>query len=454
MHLELKMSEPKKTETSDGDASNKNEKVSKIGKSSAAYDTFILESVFKDPVALLKLASTTTVDIAKDAVFALDTNALLAPFGVGRTGQEEITTLYKGLNEHNRLFAPERAIREFLRHRSRAIAELLVSLKKEVSSLEKAVTPPACAMLEYSKEYSDLLAAGTKLKDARKAYLQSLQSLTQTLKDWRWGDPISVLYSQIFEENSVAKCRTKSEEIAIDLAHRVLHRIPPGYKDAGKEDGGVGDVLIWHSLLHLAQDTKTAVVFVTGEEKADWMTRSGGDAPYPRFELVAEFFEKTGQQLVIVDYARFLELHELSPETVDQARHSYAEGLGRFDRLRQRILSILDSLRGIANDYQYSSESSDPCPIRDNRMFGLTRGFNECLTAYNSIYPNGSGLSYLEGFSELLAEMSSLNASIEYQAVRMKYGTEEEEAKLRKLCRDFVDQHHDFLAFVKTCQEW
>ena len=141
-------------------------------------------------------------------MFALDANALLVPFGVGRSGQEEITTLYKGLHGHSRLFAPEQAIREFLRHRTRAIADLHESLEKEVSTLGKATTPPACAMLEYSDQYTELLEAGGKLKDSRKSYLKALQSLLQVLKDWRWGDPISVLYSEVFDDNEVAKCPT------------------------------------------------------------------------------------------------------------------------------------------------------------------------------------------------------------------------------------------------------
>lgn len=439
------MPEPKKKPISDNAAANKD---------STTFDPFILEAVFSEPVSLLKLPSTATVDIAKDAVFALDANALLVPFGVGRTGQDEITTLYTGLHEHDRLFAPERAIREFLRHRTRAIADLHQSLNKEVSSLEKAITPPACAMLEYSNEYANLLEAGEKLKDARKAYLQSLQSLIQTLRDWRWGDPISALYSQVFENNAIAKCFISNEEVLADLAHRVLHKIPPGYKDASKEDGGVGDVLIWHSLLQLAKNMNTAVVFVTGEEKADWMVRSEGNAPYARFELIAEFFKETGQQFVVVDYVRFLELHDLSPKTVNQARHSYAEGLGRFDRLRQRILSILESLRGIAIDYHYSSGAGAPYPISDKRMLGLSRGFSECLAAYSNIYSDGPGLTYLKKFSEILSNMSTLNSGIEYEAVRMKHDTEVAESKLRHLCGEFVEHYDDFIDFAKASPEW
>ena len=75
-----------------------------------------------------------------------------------------------------------------------------------------------------------------------------------------------------------------NDDVLKNLAHRVMHKIPPGYKDASKDDGGVGDVLIWHSLIQLARDKNTAVVFVTGDEKADWMVRSGGNALYPRFE--------------------------------------------------------------------------------------------------------------------------------------------------------------------------
>ena len=43
--------------------------------------------------------------------------------------------------------------------------------------------------------------------------------------------------------------------------------MPPGYKDGRKEDEGIGDFLIWKSLLKFGEEKKLDLAFVTGEEK-------------------------------------------------------------------------------------------------------------------------------------------------------------------------------------------
>jgi hypothetical protein len=65
--------------------------------------------------------------------------------------------------------------------------------------------------------------------------------------------------------------------------------MPPGYKDGAKADTGIGDYLIWLSLLRIGREKNKDLVFVTGEEKSDWFVRSGGEAVYPRPELVDEY---------------------------------------------------------------------------------------------------------------------------------------------------------------------
>ena len=153
-------------------------------------------------------------------LFVLDANALLAPFGVGKVGQEEIARLYSALREHGRLYAPEHALREYLRNRSQKIADMHDRLNRDVSSLDGAIAPPACAMLEYSEEYQSLTKAAEELRSARKQYLRGLQNLCRVLADWQWDDPISRLYATIFDEDAVIKCCIKHEAATTLLTFR------------------------------------------------------------------------------------------------------------------------------------------------------------------------------------------------------------------------------------------
>src|SRR5262249_48178151 len=74
------------------------------------------------------------------------------------------------------------------------------------------------------------------------------------------------------------------EVIAKELEYRIVHKIPPGYKDASKDDRGVGDLLIWMTILEIGAERQKPLLFVTGEEKADWQHRSDnrGVLPTPR----------------------------------------------------------------------------------------------------------------------------------------------------------------------------
>lgn len=52
--------------------------------------------------------------------------------------------------------------------------------------------------------------------------------------------------------------------------------------------------MIWLVILKLGRLHRKSLIFVTGEEKADWFVRASGEAVYPRPELVDEFRRASG----------------------------------------------------------------------------------------------------------------------------------------------------------------
>jgi len=109
-----------------------------------------------------------------------------------------------------------------------------------------------------------------------------------SIKSWTWNDPISLIYKELFNSDIIYDLKINEDEIRNDLRRRYLHKIPPGYKDKSKPDDGIGDLLIWLTILEFAKKKKD-VVFVTGEEKSDWFYKSENQILYPRFELLEEF---------------------------------------------------------------------------------------------------------------------------------------------------------------------
>ena len=111
------------------------------------------------------------------------------------------------------------------------------------------------------------------------------------------------------------------DDFADDHQRRNLNKIPPGYKDGGKDDGGPGDLLIWNTILHVGRSSKKHVMFVTGEKKTDWWHKASDGPLYPRFELVEEFRRASdGKTFHIVSFAELLESSGADADTVEEVR--------------------------------------------------------------------------------------------------------------------------------------
>jgi hypothetical protein len=111
-----------------------------------------------------------------------------------------------------------------------------------------------------------------------------------------------------------------------EMKWRYPHKVPPGYKDAGKEDGGIGDFLIWKSLLKLGEREKKNLVFITGEQKADWFIRADGGAVYPRSELIDEYRRASGgKSFCLMSFYALLEEMKASQEVVQEVKQLEAQ---------------------------------------------------------------------------------------------------------------------------------
>jgi hypothetical protein len=161
-------------------------------------------------------------------------------------------------------------VREYGKNRARKVAEIYAQVYTRLSAIP-AVSPLDCPMLEGIAEYFALKELTGALKEKAREYKEKLTQLQQILADWGWNDKVSDLYRRIFLPTRIVQHGLSKEYIQADLARRAAHKLPPGYKDGGKMDEGIGDLLIWHSLIKIAKDAKKPVIFVCNEEKADWL---------------------------------------------------------------------------------------------------------------------------------------------------------------------------------------
>lgn len=89
---------------------------------------------------------------------------------------------------------------------------------------------------------------------------------------------------------------TKEEidEIKKEGADRYSIKTPPGFKDASKDDNRFGDLINWKEILRFAKTSKKNIIFISNDEKEDWVCKENGMTIGPLYELLNEFYREIG----------------------------------------------------------------------------------------------------------------------------------------------------------------
>jgi rRNA-processing protein FCF1 len=251
------------------------------------FDIFHHNKIYPKADRIFITELPTIESVKGECVFVLDTNALLVPFSTGTESLEEISKIFKGLKKSQQLKIPDQVAREFADLRPKKIGEMFHALNTKRNGINdhKIGSYP---LLEALPEYNEILELEKQLQELTGKYRKSIGKVVDTIRTWSWDDPVSVIYRQLFTPEVVHVLDFDPGEVIKDLQYRYQHKIPPGYKDDGKEDGGIGDFLIWLAILDIGKGKKD-VVFVSADEKPDWYHKSSKEALYPRFELLSEF---------------------------------------------------------------------------------------------------------------------------------------------------------------------
>jgi PIN like domain len=279
-------------------------------------DIFTANKVYPDAKGLFYESFQSLAQIRDNCIVVIDTNALLVPYGISKNSLSQIANTYTVLAEAGRLIIPGQVAREFAKNRPVKIAEIfqVLSRKRNFTSPDKGRYP----LLEDAPSYAKLIELEGEIDKLISQYRDTISDLLDHIRSWNWNDPVSTLYSQIFP-NVVFDPILNEDDILKQLEYQHANKLPPGYKDAAKDDRGIGDQLIWQVVVQAAKENKKPVVFVSGDSKADWFYRSEGQPLFPRFELVDEVRRVSdGKSLHIVSFSTFLELFGATAEVIGE----------------------------------------------------------------------------------------------------------------------------------------
>ena len=306
------------------------EKKEHINKAFSLEDTFpVADDLFANDFRSLN-------ESYENALFVLDTNVLLLPFNLGKKTIEEIEKVYKNLLSDSKLYIPERAAREYSKNRSTKLSEIHTNvLRLKAGKKYPDIKYPIIENLPEKKALNKSLE---DLRKQEKDFAEKVTELSQTVKEWGWKDPVSSLYGSLFTKKILINTTKSRENILTELNRRKKYKIPPGYKDSTKDDYGIGDLIIWLSILELGERKKKDIIFVSEDLKPDWWHQSSGSEFLPRFELVEEFKRITsGQTLHIINFSTLLKLAKASANAIEAAESAEEQNKFMFQEyLRNR----------------------------------------------------------------------------------------------------------------------
>lgn len=97
-------------------------------------------------------------------------------------------------------------------------------------------------------------------------------------------------------------------EIVKEGELRYRNKLPPGYEDFSEKDGlqKFGDLILWKQILEHIQEKERNVIFITDDQKEDWLIKTKDGKYFPRFELELELQSMGGRNLWIYNQSDFL----------------------------------------------------------------------------------------------------------------------------------------------------
>lgn len=300
-------------------------------------DFELIREIYPHAKGIFSIQTPALAVLKDSAIFVIDTNALLLPYQTSSKGIDEIKNVYRKLISNKQLIIPGQVAREFANNRPEKIKELFQIFNRQKQTATKFLLGKY-PILESFADYIKLKDSEKELAQKLTEYTDYINNLLSLIKGWQWNDPVSSIYSELFTPESVHDYEIDWDNFIADTNRRYELKIPPGFKDGGKDDGGYGDLLIWMEIIEIARKFQKSIIFVSGEEKTDWYYRSEGQILYPRFELLSEFHSKTNCFFTIIKFSDFLEISGANEEVISEIK---SEEIKTTDRNYKRTINIL-----------------------------------------------------------------------------------------------------------------
>lgn len=225
---------------------------------------------------------------AETLVF-LDTNVLGYLFKLLGAARNEFFTWTDRLIIEDRLKIPAWVLSEYLaKLKNKKLGEYTAQSSEPDEIRKKLENLHRMASLFVDEQ----VLKGIGFTGDRQKYLaefeKAIKGLTPFTGAFKRQFDAATIHSEIAARLSPAVLASNIGELCARAGRegdvRQSHRMPPGYKDAGKDENNYGDLIIWFEILEFAQANKDRfqkTVILTNDAKADWVY-----APEHRMETI------------------------------------------------------------------------------------------------------------------------------------------------------------------------
>jgi hypothetical protein len=312
---------------------------------------FYLNKVFPETHEIFSFEYKNFEQIKNSCIYVFDTNILFIPFYITKKGLSDYQAIFSKIKNQKRLYIPGHVSREFAKNRGDVIKTIFRKLnesKQNISNFNSKLD--SLPILEENEDYLNIKKIEKEIAELKEKYKDNIDNLSDHVKSWNWNDPVSSFYKKFWTKDMIFDLDVDEGEISTDLEFRINHKIAPGYNDSNKLDNGIGDLIIWKTILEIGKKRKQDVVFVTDDAKNDWFYSEFNTVLYPKFELFDEFRRSTnGKTISIINFEKFLVSQDAKAETIEELKEIKTEK-GFLIISRDVFISELDRSLNIAKD--------------------------------------------------------------------------------------------------------
>lgn len=305
--------------------------------------------------------------IWENSLIILDTNVLLNLYRYNDDARNEFLKVLEAYND--RLWIPYQVGLEFhsrrkeiIRKHSAAYIEFGDELSEQLLKIFDTVSS------KYSRHpYIDFIGIKKKVQRSAETIKRSLAKHSEEHPDLLKNDPVLETITRLFDGRTGEDFTDKMlEDLYEDGEKRYSSKVPPGYCDEKNKKGQdkrsiYGDLIVWKQIIQYCKEQKKPIIFLTDDHKSDWWEKVGGKHS-PRKELIKEFVNNTGCNILMYDSQRFLEYaktntdFKVSNKTIKEVSKLHTLSPQRINKIWEQMSQYHDlfaSVKPLDFDFNY-----------------------------------------------------------------------------------------------------